>query len=198
MLFRSELQVQSGARAEAKVVQAWTATSVSYNEGSAALSSAGYAVNLAAVERGQGWQVSNTGGGTLFTGSRFNDTLIGGDQADTLTGLGGDDRLTGGLGGDTFDVTLGTDALTDLGRGPDIVHVEPGASLNADVVASWVAGSTSYNKGSVNLFTPGISVDLRAIVEGLGWKLTNTGAAAAFVGSNLNDTLIGEIGRAHV
>ncbi|MFM7568567.1 MAG: Ig-like domain-containing protein, partial [Betaproteobacteria bacterium] len=41
-----ELQVQLGARAEALVVQAWSATANSFNEGQAALTSAGYAVDL--------------------------------------------------------------------------------------------------------------------------------------------------------
>ncbi|MBM3408693.1 MAG: calcium-binding protein, partial [Betaproteobacteria bacterium] len=150
-----ELQVQSGARAEALVVQAWSATANSFNEGQAALTSAGYSVDLSSVVRGNGWHLNNTGGATVFTGSRLNDTLTGGAQADTLVGLEGNDLLTGGLGGDTFEVTAGTDTLTDLGRGPDIVHVEADATLNADVVASWIAGPISYNEGNVNLFTPG-------------------------------------------
>jgi Ca2+-binding RTX toxin-like protein len=186
-----ELQVQTGARAEVSVVQTWSATENSYNEGQAALTSSGFAVNLAAVNRGSGWQVTNTGAAALFTGSRFNDTLAGGAQSDTLTGLEGDDSLTGGLSGDTIAITAGVDTLTDLGRGPDIVHVEAGATLNADVVATWNAGPTSYNWGNVNLFTPGISVDLSAVFKGRGWKLTNTGAASSFIGSDLTDTLIG-------
>ncbi|NBS63748.1 MAG: calcium-binding protein [Betaproteobacteria bacterium] len=186
-----ELQVQTAARADVTVVQNWSATESSYNEGQAALSSSGFAVNLAAVNRGNGWQVSNTGTAVLFTGSPFNDTLSGGSQSDTLTGLEGDDSLTGGLSGDTVEITAGIDTLTDLGRGPDIVHVEAGATLNADVVATWIAGPTSYNEGNVNLFTPGISVDLSAVFKGRGWKLTNTGAASSFIGSDLTDTLIG-------
>lgn len=186
-----ELQVQTGARAEVSVVQTWSATENSYAEGQAALTSSGFAVNLAAVNRGGGWQVTNTGAAALFTGSRFNDTLTGGAQSDTLTGLEGDDSLTGGLSGDTIEITAGVDTLTDLGRGLDIVHVEAGATLNADVVATWNAGPTSYNWGNVNLFTPGISVDLSAVSKGRGWKLTNTGAASSFIGSDLTDTLIG-------
>jgi Ca2+-binding RTX toxin-like protein len=188
------LQVQSNARADVTVAQNWSAAANSYNDGEANLSSSGYSVNLAEVDRGSGWRVSNTGSSVLFTGSKFDDTLSGGTQADTISGLGGNDSLTGGLGADTFEVTAGTDSLTDLGLGADVVRVESGATLNAQVVAAWVAGSSTYNKGNANLSIAGVSVDLRTVTEGLGWKLTNTGMAAALYGSAKNDTLIGGAG----
>ncbi|MEN9773913.1 MAG: hypothetical protein RL322_983, partial [Pseudomonadota bacterium] len=196
---RDDLVVEVAARAEAEVVQGWTASGLSRNDGEADLSSAGFAVDLSAVVSGLGWRVSNTGSATQFVGSALNDTLLGGTGDDTLRGSGGDDRLTGSVGNDFFDVDAGVDTITDLGRGDgsgsaDILIVRAGASAQATAVEAWVAGSTSANYGTVDLRTAGLDIDLDAIVEGLGWRVINTGSAARFVGSQLNDTLEGGVG----
>jgi Ca2+-binding RTX toxin-like protein len=52
------------------------------------------------------------------TGSDYNDTLTGDDDANTLNGGDGDDTLDGGLGGDTLNGGDGNDALTG-GLGAD-------------------------------------------------------------------------------
>lgn len=62
----------------------------------------------------------------LIIGTRFNDTLIGGDGNDTLRGIGGDDILVGGLGSDRLVGGPGSDQfvyepqhLTDAGTNRD-------------------------------------------------------------------------------
>ncbi|MCA2709127.1 MAG: calcium-binding protein [Microcystis sp. M015S2] len=54
----------------------------------------------------------------FITGSGFNDTLTGGDLADTITGGAGNDSLTGGNGADILTGELGNDTLTG-GLGAD-------------------------------------------------------------------------------
>lgn len=48
----------------------------------------------------------------IITGTLNNDTLSGGNGADTLLGLAGDDVLSGGRGGDLHDGSLGFDTVS--------------------------------------------------------------------------------------
>ncbi len=87
------LQVGPGAEADAAVVQDWTATTDTTNDGIANLITAGFAVDLSLAGGGTGFTVTNTGGATTLTGSAQADTLISGTGADTLIGGGGNDTL---------------------------------------------------------------------------------------------------------
>ena len=51
----------------------------------------------------------SSGAGTPFNGTTGNDTLTGGNGADTLTGLAGNDRLNGGAGADSMIGSTGDD-----------------------------------------------------------------------------------------
>ena len=55
-----------------------------------------------------------------FTGSLFNDTLIGSDAADVLLGLAGNDTIDGGKSGDALSGNLGTDTIHG-GDGDDTI-----------------------------------------------------------------------------
>ena len=122
----------------ATLAAAWTATSATENQyGTVNLTSAGYAVDLSAVTFGtRGFSITNTGAATTLTGSAWYDTLIGGAGDDTLRGGLGDDYLTGGEGRDTFIVESGTDSITDLNKGLDVLQVSAGATANATLNAA--------------------------------------------------------------
>ena len=97
------LKIATGATANAKIISPWTATNDTINYSTVNITTAGLAVNLAAVTKGtSGYKITNTGQGTLLTGSAFGDLIIGGAGSDTLVGGKGKDTLTGGAGVDYF------------------------------------------------------------------------------------------------
>ena len=129
------LIVSAGAIVDASLKSAWVATPDSVNLGTANLTASGTAVDLSAITLGQGWKVANLGAATKFTGSQFNDTLIGGMGRDTLLGGSGDDSLAGGVGLDTLTGGAGsdtfrfggnteTDRITDFASGIDRIELD--------------------------------------------------------------------------
>jgi len=130
------LVVSAGATANATVSGAFTATAATSNAGSANLSSAGLAVNLAQATGTNGYAVTNTGASATFTGSAFNDSLTGGSGNDTLIGGAGNDSLAGGAGNDTLAGGSGIDTLTG-GTGFDTFQFAAGDAL--------IAGTTTLS-----------------------------------------------------
>ena len=63
------------------------------------------------------------------------------------------------LGNDRFNVTAGTDNITDL-SGSDILVVSAGATAAATVTAAFTATSVSSNAGTATLTTSGQTVNL--------------------------------------
>ena len=217
------LVVSGGATANVTVAGGFIASaSTSNNAGIANLSSAGYTVNLALATGTNGYAVTNTGAAASFIGSNFsdslwggfgndtlsggagndtltggagNDTLTGGAGNDTLSGGAGNDTLTGGSGNDTFSVdSAGTDTVTDLSSG-DALVVSGGATANVTVAGGFIASaSTSNNAGIANLSSAGYTVNLALATGTNGYAVTNTGAAASFIGSNFSDSLWGGFG----
>ncbi len=193
------LQVLAGATANATLVAAWTATALTSNAGSVIITDAGFAVDLSAATGGNGWNVSNTGNATAvsLTGSVNADTLTGGTGADTLIGGAGNDTLTGGTGIDSFQVTAGTDVITDLGNGgAEILVVAASATANATLVAAWTATASTSNAGSAIITDAGFAVDLTAATGIGGWNVSNAGnvTAVSLTGSVNADTLTGGSG----
>ena len=146
--------------------------------------------------------INGAGGAENITGTRFADVITGGAGVDTLnggigndilTGGVGQDTLTGGTGNDTFNVDAGTDTVTDL-SGSDVLVVSSGATANAMVTAAFTATAATNNAGAANLSSAGINVTLTSATGANGYTVTNTGAAATFVGSGNADTLIGGTG----
>lgn len=126
---QDNLTVQTGTTANATVVAAFTATSASIIAGTANLSTAGFAVNVAASLGPNGYTITNTGAPTTLTGSGFadtlnggagNDTLLGGSGNDALNGFDGADVLVGDQGNDSLGGGLGNDTLTG-GTGEDLL-----------------------------------------------------------------------------
>lgn len=130
----------------------------------------------------------------FFIGSAaFKGT--GNTAANVISGGSGNDTLMGGTGIDTFNITAGTDSITDFGvGGAEILTVSSGAIANVTVAAGWTATSASSNSGTANLSTKGFAVNLSAIRTGSGFSVTNTGAAAQITGSAFADTLTGAAG----
>ena len=139
-------------------------------------------------------QASATTNAVLY-GFGGDDVLIGGAYNDLLVGGAGNDTLTGGAGVDTFNVANGIDTITDLGAGgADALVVASGATANATIAAAYTATAATTNAGTVNLTSNGFAVDLSLAAGTVGYTVTNTGAAATFVGSNFADTLTGGTG----
>ena len=129
------LQVSAGAVADVMLKAAWTATSDSFNDGTANLVTKGMAVDLSGITHGQGWNVTNAGAATQITGSQFDDVLIGGSGNDQLMGGAGNDVLiggkgadilTGGTGADTFRLSgdVKTDHINDFLSGTDRIELD--------------------------------------------------------------------------
>lgn len=200
------VKVETGATLNATAYADWTATSSTYNKGTATITASGKNINLSAVTGDTGWTVTNAGSSTAvtLTGSSYNDTLTGGSGADTLSGGSGNDTLTGGLGNDTltggagnetFVVASGTDTITDLGRDSDILQISAGATANATTYAGWTATASTTNSGTGNISTAGYAVNLSAAGGTSGWTVTNTSATGtSLTGSANSDTLTGNSG----
>ncbi len=130
-----------------------------------------------------------------LTGNALANVLTGNAAANTLTGGQGNDNLVGGQGIDTFVVDAGTDTITDLGNGGgDIIKVSSGATVNATVTVVWSATAQTMNNGTANITSSGLAVNLATVTVGNGFNVTNTGKAASFTGSSLDDTLNGGTG----
>jgi uncharacterized repeat protein (TIGR02059 family) len=115
------LIVASGATANAKITNVWTATASTLNNGTANITTNGLAVNLSAVTTGaNGFTVTNTGVASTLTGSALADKLLGGAGNDTINAGNGDDSIIGSLGSDKLDGGLGNDTLDLIPLGYDL------------------------------------------------------------------------------
>ena len=70
-------------------------------------------------------------GRDLLSGNGGNDILTGGNGKDILDGGAGNDTLTGDNGKDTFVLAAGegTDTITDFGDGPDVIGLSSGLTF---------------------------------------------------------------------
>jgi Ca2+-binding RTX toxin-like protein len=181
----------------ATLAKAWTASNLSYNNGTVSITTNGLAVNLSNIYLGtNGFTISNNGNNKSVSliGSYLADTIIGGSGADTLNGKSGNDILTGGAGADTFVIDSGNDSITDFGYGQDNLSVTSGNTIELDIYQSWIAASKTINNGNASLNSHGFNLNLSAVKSGNGFDLTNTSAQASFIGSQKNDILNGGTG----
>ena len=132
-----------------------------------------------------------TGNDSLISGM-VNDFLIGAAGLDTISGGLGNNTLSGGVGADTF-IVMGSDSITDLGVGQDVLTVSLGGVANATIAAGWTATVGTVNNGTANLLSAGFNVNLAQVTTGtVGFTVKDaTATAVTFNGSALNDTLIG-------
>lgn len=200
------LVVSNGAIANATVAGNWTADVTTNNGGTATLTMASTSseVNLAAANAGTtGFTVTASGlVASTITGSAGNDTITGSAAADSIVGGGGNDRLTGGTSADTFNVTSGTDTITDLGNGGAdvLIAAATATAVNATVVNDWTATSSTTKASGVavtlNMTAAADVVNLTSAgVSGGGnvGYIVNAEAATASVitGSAKQDTITG-------
>ncbi len=211
------LTVSSGATTNATVTASFTATGATSNSGIATLSTAGFAVNLAAAIGTTGYTVSNTGAATTLTGSNFADSLTGGAGNDTLSGGLGNDSLFGGAGNDTytFGLTDGADTIRDSAGTDAITIASTGAVLTG---LDFSDSNTTANSGNLTISINGQSISVTdhfvaaTRVESLtfsggasyagfslgttAYTLNTSGSGASgtrdiIAGSSGNDTLVG-------
>jgi Ca2+-binding RTX toxin-like protein len=156
---------------------------------SSATTGAGVVVNLATTT------VQNTGGSgydTLLgienvTGSKFDDQLIGTNDANVLNGLAGADTLSGGAGNDLLDGGAGDDFL-DGGSGTDTLSYKSASS------------AVTVNLGVTTVQMTGGSGDdtVRNVENLLGSafndNLTGSSGSNVLDGGAGNDTLDGGAG----
>ena len=146
--------------------------------------------------------VTGTIADDYLKGNDGNNILNGGGGSDVLIGGQGNDTLTGGTGADNFFVDAGTDTITDLGNGTDVVQISANATARITMAASWTANSATSNYGTANINANNFNVNLAAATGTNGWSVTNAGnstgvtlvgsfAANALTGGSGNDTLRG-------
>ena len=141
------------------------------------------------------YYLAEEGGDSLY-GSALNDSLEGKDGDDFLDGGAGDDDLTGNAGNDTFSCNDGLDHVYDLGNGTDVLNVNCWGSVVAKLAGNWFSDIWSNNDGKATLIANNYNVDV-SLAEGTqGWTITNADNEhdVVFVGSILNDTLVGGYG----
>ena len=121
------------------------------------------------------------------TGTKDANALY--DTANSLA------KLIGGAGNDTFYVT-GTDTMTDLGNGADIIKIAASASVKANLAANWTATTATSNAASTassaTINSNGHNVSVAAAKGTNGWTLNATGTGtSSLTGSINNDTING-------
>ncbi|GHE86186.1 hypothetical protein GCM10016455_02060 [Aliiroseovarius zhejiangensis] len=86
-----------------------------------------------------------------------DDTIDGGDGADTIYGQGGDDTLTGGLGADTLDGGAGSDTLNVAagdtasgGTGSDIFNLDAATALDGSGPTITIDGGEDDDDGDTD------------------------------------------------
>ena len=182
------LTVSPGAIVWATAYGTYTATSATISNGLALLNANGYNVSFASAGGSTGWTLYNTSPtGVSLAGSAHNDTIYGGWGAGT-----GNDTLTGGAGADTFSILSGTNTITDLGNGADILTVSPGAIVWATAYGTFTATSSTISNGLPLLNANGHNVSFASAGGSTGWTLYNTSpTGVTLVGSAQNDTIYG-------
>jgi Ca2+-binding RTX toxin-like protein len=164
------LVVSATATANATVTAAFTATSETKNDGTAYLTTTGFAVDLSAAGGANGFTVTNSGGATTITGSAHDDTLTAGGSGDTITGGAGADTLTGGAGADSFVYKAITDSAAS---------VAGNATVTFDTISNFTWGSDKINLAAINT----------ALTGGTAATTITVGSLTTGAGS-MNDTSI--------
>ena len=132
----------------------------------------------------------------FWVGGPDNEVKYGGAGDDFLDGGAGDDSLKGDAGNDTFSCNDGKDYINDLGNGTDVLNVNCWGSVVAELFGDWFSDIWSNNDGKATLIANNYNVDV-SLAEGTqGWTITNADNEhdVVFVGSILNDTLVGGYG----
>ena len=191
------LYVASGATTNATVKGAWTVDSQTSNDGTANLSTAGFAVDLSLASGTSGFAVTSTGNkANTITGSGLDDTLIGGSGADTLVGNAGNDSLSGGLGNDTLTGGTGIDTLLGGlgddtlvgGAGDDILT--GGAGIDTFTVDAGTDTITDLGAGGSDILNVSATATVNATLSN-AWTATSATTNNGTVNISTNGFAVG-------
>ena len=138
-----------------------------------------------------GNEISNTV--TLYSiqsQSESDDTIVGGNDAESWTGRGGNDAIRGNGGNDTIDGGLGMDTL-DGGIGDDLYYVD---NVGDNVINEQVTGGTDTIVSRVtyslnNRYVENLTLSGADNVKAIGNSFNNV-----LIGNSGNNTLSGGIG----
>jgi len=132
----------------------------------------------------------------ILLGGADDESFDGDAGDDFLDGGAGDDKLTGNAGNDTFSCNDGKDYVYDLGNGTDVLNVNCWGSVVAKLAGNWFSDIWSNNDGKAILIANGFNVDVSMAEGTQGWNITNedNSGTVVFIGSILNDTLVGGSG----
>lgn len=151
-------------------------------------------VSVAAAS-GSGFAVSVLGGSG-------NDTISGGAGNDSISGGAGSNSLTGGAGVDVFTISNSgyssspsqSDIITDLGlnNAADVVIVNSGARVEANLQGNWTATAATVNNSQNNFFIiradNAESVNLSQVTTGNGYYVDSQ-STGSVIGSAFGDYL---------
>jgi Ca2+-binding RTX toxin-like protein len=137
-----------------------------------------------------------------ITGSNFNDTLVGGQNADTLRGGLGNDSLNGLNQNDLVDGGAGDDTLIGGGQNDTLIGGAGNDSLDGSAqtdTATFGAGNNTVNLTLTTGQNTGEGTDILINIENLAGgdgndSLTGNGFNNQLDGGNGNDTLTGGSG----
>jgi len=185
-----KLNVSAGSMVTAAIASTgWTAAAGTVNNGTTNLNTAGYAINLSADT------VTGSNGFTITDIGTKGTTIIGSAAADTINGAAGD-TITGGMGADVFNIKVGTEYVTDLGKGADVLVVSTGATADATIYSSgWTATAATVNSGSATLIDQGYKINLSAVTSGHGFTINDSfgTTGATITGSSQGDNITGGV-----
>jgi len=147
---RDVLNVDVGGAVSATLGASWTADANTSNNGKVGITTAGFNLDLSAVNTGnKGFNITVTGiTAVLVASATASDVIVGSSFADTLTGGDGQDSLSGGSGNDILNGGKGNDTLTG-GAGNDIFVFNTGmtpttnantGNTNVDTIIDFVCG----------------------------------------------------------
>ncbi|MDH4394681.1 MAG: hypothetical protein QE278_03290 [Limnobacter sp.] len=141
------LNVSAGATANASVTAAFTATKDTQNNGTATLSTNGFAVDLTNAAGTNGFSITNTSTtqGANIIGSTKADTVVGSAANDTLTSGGGADILTGNAGVDTYQLGVDDNAIDTVNENGSAVTKTGQAIAGFDLIEQFAKGQDVLN-----------------------------------------------------
>ena len=178
----------------------WVATSATKNFGNFGYFNI-YADGTESVDLSQ--IVATGGADGFYVTSSGSGSVIGSLYRDYLTLDGATAVFTGAGGADSFVVKNNAVlTVTDLGNGADSLYqnVSETGTINATVVADWVATSATVyaGAGQINLTSGSAGVDIdvsgASTYNSKGWVITGSTGNEVLVGDNYADTITGGAG----
>ena len=143
------LVVSANATANVTMAAAWTAAATTANNGTANISTNGFAVNLLAATGSVGYSVTNTStSGTTMTSGAGNDTLTGGTGNDIYVINSAQDLVKEGANGGTDLIQL-TSLVSSYVVGENVENIQLMEASGNSGVAGNSLGNLIYMNGNI-------------------------------------------------